>query len=261
MPLAALPPVIGHRGARALAPENTLAGLRCAAALRVGSVEVDVRLSADGVPVLLHDDTLERTTDGHGALADTPLAALRELDAGSWFGAPFAGERLPTLEEFLLDAQALGIHVNLELKGRPGDPVRLAETTLAVARSVWRTGAPPLVSSFDWACLETAARCAADWPRGLLLDFVEPDWPGQAAAIGAAAIIVNHACLDGPEAVAELGADGRPVLAYTVNDPARARRLRGWGVAAVITDRPDRKMADAAGQKISFGKVPPGVVP
>jgi glycerophosphoryl diester phosphodiesterase len=253
MPRSTLPAVIGHRCARAVAPENTVAGLRQAAALGVGWVEVDVRLSADGVPVLLHDPTLQRTTDGRGALARTRLEAVRRLDAGSGFDAAFAGEPVPTLAEFLTAALTLGIGVNLELKGHPGDPLALTRAVLAVAQPLWQPGGlgfgrpPPLLSSFDLPCLEAAAQLAPDWPRGVLLDLIDRDWPAWADGLDATAIIVNHQRLSSPDLVAELGDGGRAVLVYTVNDPQRARRLRAWGVAAVISDRPDRAMSDAAG--------------
>src|SRR5277367_3846394 len=94
-----LPPVIGHRGAAAYAPENTLAGFRAAQALGCTWVEFDVRLSADDALVVCHDDKLERTTGGRGRISMMRLAAIRRHDAGSRFGAGFAGERIPTLEE------------------------------------------------------------------------------------------------------------------------------------------------------------------
>lgn len=233
MPALILPPVIGHRCARAEAPENTLAGLRRAAALGARWVEVDVRLTADGVPVLLHDATLERTTSGRGALADTTLAALARFDAGG-------GEAVPTLAAFLTAALGFGIGVNLELKGEPGDPEALAQTALTIAQTLWpRAVAPPLISSFEPACLAAAARIAPGWPRGLLLEDIPPDWRETAARVGAAAIIIDHTRLDSAAAVATLAAEGRTVAVYTVNDPARARQLLSWGVAAVISDHPD----------------------
>ncbi len=233
MPALSLPAIIGHRCARAEAPENTLAGLRRAAALGARWVEVDVRLTADGVPVLLHDDTLERTTTGRGALAATTLADLARCDAGG-------GEPVPTLEAFLGAALGFGIGVNLELKGEPGDPEALAKAALTTAQRLWpATAPPPLISSFEPACLAAAARHAPGWPRGLLLDEIAPGWPETAAAVGAVAIIVNHLCLASPAAVAALAANGRTVAVYTVNDPARARALLSWGVAAIISDHPD----------------------
>jgi glycerophosphoryl diester phosphodiesterase len=246
--LSSLPAVIGHRCARAVAPENTLAGLDRAVALGVRWVEVDVRLSADGVPVVIHDPTLERTTSGQGAVAATPLAALSRLDAGAWFDPAFAGEPVPTLEAFLGAALARGIGVNLELKGDAGDPVALAETALTLARRWWGAGADrplPLISSFDQRCLVAAARVAPDWPRGVLLETLTADALARADSIGAAVMIIDHETLTGAADVAALAVGGRPVLTYTVNEPARVRELRRWGVSAVITDRPDAAMVEA----------------
>ena len=237
MPALSLPPIIGHRCARAEAPENTLAGLRRAAALGARWVEVDVRLTADGVPVLLHDATLERTTTGRGALAGTTLAELARFDAGG-------GEPAPTLAAFLSAALGFGIGVNLELKADPGEPdgapEALARATLTIAQALWPHDAPPpLLSSFEPACLAAAARAAPGWPRGLLLEEISPGWPAIAARVGASAIILDHTRLASAETVAALAADGRTVAVYTVNDPARARLLLSWGVASVISDHPD----------------------
>ena len=233
MPPPILPPIIGHRCARAEAPENTLAGLRRAAELGARWVEVDVRLTADGVPVLLHDDTLDRTTTGRGALAATTLAELERWDAGG-------GEPVPTLAAFLAAALDLGIGVNLELKGEPGDPEALARATLTVAQHLWpHDRPPPLISSFEPACLEAAFRFAPGWPRGLLLDEMTPDWRETAARTRASAIILNHTLIETVETVAALAAGGRTVAVYTVNDAARARLLLSWGVSAVISDHPN----------------------
>ena len=236
-PALALPPIIGHRCARATAPENTLAGLRRAAALGARWVEVDVRLTADGVPVLLHDATLERTTTGRGALTATTLAELQRWDAGG-------GEPVPTLAAFLTAALGFGIGVNLELKvdaGEPeGTPEALTRATLIVTRTLWPAEAPPpLLSSFEPACLMAAARFAPGWPRGLLLEEIAAGWADTAARVGATAIIIDHTQLDSAATVARLAAGGRLVAVYTVNDPARARLLLSWGVTAVISDLPD----------------------
>ena len=232
-----LPPLIGHRCARAEAPENTLAGLGRAAALGARWVEVDIRLTADGVPVLLHDATLDRTTTGRGRLDAHSLARLAGVEA-----AP--GEPVPTLARFLAAALEVGLGVNLELKVDPDEapdmPERLTRAVLATLDAVWPvTAPPPLLSSFAPACLAVAARLAPARPRGLLLETLLPDWATTAAGVGAAAIVIDHACLAGPETVAALAADGRKVAVYTLNDPARARLLLAWGVAAIISDHPD----------------------
>src|SRR6185437_12837650 len=115
-PAPALPSVIGHRGAASSAPENTLGGMRRAHALGIRWVEFDVRLSGDGHCILLHDDAVDRTTDGTGEAAALDFAALRRLDAGSWFSPDFAGERIPTLEETVALLGVLGLGANVEIK-------------------------------------------------------------------------------------------------------------------------------------------------
>ncbi len=246
MPLAVLPTVIGHRCARAVAPENTLAGLERAARMGVGWVEVDVRLTSDGVPVLLHDPTLDRTTNGTGLLSARSAEAVRGLDAGRWFADAFTGTALPTLDVFLRALVRLGLGVNLELKTDPDDAHAVAQAALAVARTVWPGETPPvLISSFDPAALESAKALASTWPRGLLLDNIRADWRSAAERVEASAIIVNHQAIKGPESVSALTDGGRTILSFTVNDPARARQLRAWGISAVITDRPDQEMMAA----------------
>lgn len=238
-----VPPVIGHRGARAHAPENTLASLRVAAELGVAWVEVDVMLTSDGVPILMHDDTLDRTTSGRGNVADQDFAAIRRLDAGSWFGPAFAGEPVPTLEEALDLVLRLRLGINLEIKPTPGREATTAETALRVARARWPADRPPpLVSSFQLACLETALIQAPDWPRGYLMKRGSGPWAAVADRLGAATLNLNQRFLT-RRGIERLRASGRPVLAYTVNDPARARTLFDWGVAAVFSDVPEAILA------------------
>ena len=228
-------PVIGHRGAAALAPENTLAGLRCAAALGLSWVEIDLRLTADGIPVLLHDATLRRTAGAKSAVARLPRARLADLDAGSWFGPDFAGEPVPDLDQALALAGELGLGLNLEIKAPRGGGAAAMAAVLAV---LTRRGADPgriLLSSFDRAALRAAA--GGPWPLGMLMGRPPSDWRRFATGIGAVSLHCDHRRLDAAMA-ARLRASGLPVLAYTVNDRGRAARLFAWGVAAVITDRP-----------------------
>lgn len=246
MPLPfVLPRVIGHRGAAALAPENTLAGVRQAAALGVRMVEFDAKLTADGVPVLMHDDTLDRTTDGTGPVAQTSLEAIRRFDAGAWFAPAFAGERVPTLAEALTAAAALGLAVNIEIKPCPGRARETAEAVLAVARAHWPAGAGrplPLISSFEVACLEAARALAPDWPRGYLIWERPADWRDILAAVAPATLHVSRTHEDSAR-LAEYRATGLPVAVYTVNDPAEARALFAQGVAAVFSDTPGTILA------------------
>jgi len=251
MALVFLPPVIGHRGAAAVAPENTLAGLRAGAAAGIEWVEIDVRCSADGVPVVMHDSTLSRTTDGVGPLADLSADALGRLDAGGWFAEAFAGEPVPTLAAALDEAHRLGLRLNLEIKCEStvaeSTARTVAESALLVARTWWQAaGEPPapLISSFNIRCLEVAAGLTPDWPRGLALPTPLPGWAELADRLDATAFCVAAGCLDAPTVGAFL-ATGRPVLAYTVNRVDQARALWERGVAAVFSDDPERLVTEA----------------
>ena len=152
-----IPRVIGHRGAAGHAPENTLVSLEKAAALGVRWVEFDTKLSADGVPVVFHDDKLERTTDGRGPVAEMPLAELLALDAGTWFGDGFAGEPVPTLGQAMATLTRLGLGANVEIKASPGREAETGDTVGVVLKSDWPETLPaPLISSFDAETLAAA---------------------------------------------------------------------------------------------------------
>lgn len=233
-----LPRIIGHRGAAKHAPENTLAGIRAAAAQGVLWVEVDVKLTKDGVPILMHDETLDRTTSGKGRVEDFTYDQILRLDAGRWFGPAFLGERVPTLVDALDLVAGLDMGINLEIKPCPGRGEETAGIALTTAISAWPEGRqPPLVSSFDEAALETAMRIVPDWPRGVLIDQPRADWRDLVERLDASTINVN-ARREDAERVAAYRASGRPVLAYTVNTAAAATEVFGWGVRSIFTDSP-----------------------
>ncbi|MCC7274434.1 MAG: glycerophosphodiester phosphodiesterase [Alphaproteobacteria bacterium] len=240
-----LPSVVGHRGAAASAPENTLAGLRRALALGVRCVEFDVKLTADGVAILMHDDTLDRTTDGKGRVAATTAAAIRSLDAGAWFAPEFAGERVPGFEAAIDLLLETGLDANVEIKPCAG---RETETGAAVARILaarWpRDRAPPLLSSFAEASLVAARAAAPALPRGLLVKHVPADWRARLDRLDCATFHCSHRELDAATVAAVRGA-GFPMLVYTVNEAERARTLFGWGVDCICSDRPEAILAVA----------------
>jgi glycerophosphoryl diester phosphodiesterase len=242
-----LPPVIGHRGAADCAPENTLAGLRRARELGSGWVEFDVRLTADGELILLHDERLERTTNGGGKAYAQPLATIRRYDAGGWFGPDFTGETVPTLAEAVGVLAELGLGANVELKATRG---RGAETGTAAAdllRRLWPSHLPaPLISSFLPAALRAARGRAPEIARGLLVRGVPRDWRFRADNLGCVSIHVEHRRLR-RAIVAEMRESNYSVLAYTVNDPARARELLAWGVTSVFSDVPHKILAGLPG--------------
>lgn len=243
--------IIGHRGARAHAPENTLAGLSEAAAQGARWVEFDVKLTRDNVPILMHDETLTATTGVNRRVAETDFADLAGLDtlpnfrlryprAGQDFVARHGSSpvRIPSLDAALDLAAKLGLRLNLEIKPCPGREGETAAIALDHALRRWPgTRPPPLISSFSRASLAVAQRAAPDWPRGLLLDRIPSDWLDQAERLEVATINVNAARLTEPMTAMLLAAK-RPVLAWTVNQPARARLLFRWGVAGLFTDRP-----------------------
>jgi glycerophosphoryl diester phosphodiesterase len=235
-----LPLIVAHRGGGALAPENTLAGLRQAAAAGCSGVEFDVMLSGDRTPVLIHDDRLERTTSGQGRVADTPDAVLRRLDAGAWFDpVRFRGEPLPFLDEALVCCERLGLAVNLEIKPAAGHERRTGAVVAAVLAADWRQLLPRLVlSSFSMAALAAAAKALPDSARALLVGALPRDWRQRCADLGAIAVHAETAALRRDEAVAVREA-GLHLAVYTENDPARSAELAAWGVETVISDRFD----------------------
>lgn len=231
--------MLAHRCGGKLAPENTLAGLGVAAAVGCRGVEFDVMLSGSGSPVLIHDETLDRTTDGHGRVADTPDETLFALDAGSWFDRRYAGEPVPALDLVAARCRALGLAANLEIKPSRGTDGATAERVVRRARTLWASATSSLLlSSFSERALDLAATIAPGLRRGLLVGAVPADWRERCRRLGAAALHVDHRHLDA-ECVAEVRNAGLWVVAYTVNDPVRAETLFAWGVDCVITDRPD----------------------
>jgi glycerophosphoryl diester phosphodiesterase len=229
--------VIGHRGAAAYAPENTLAGFCAAKALGCTWVEFDVRLTADNALVVCHDDALVRTTGVRGRISKLPLAAMRQLDAGSWFGPGFAGERLPTLDETLALCRTMGLGANAEIKAERG---REKATTAAVAGCLAQLGDMPpiLISSFVAGAVAEAAKSIPAIPRGMLWRKLPRNWRTTAERLNCTTIHCGQKELT-QKAAAEVCGAGYPLLAYTVNDAARARELFAWGVASVFSDAPD----------------------
>lgn len=232
-----LPPprVIGHRGAAAHAPENTLAGFRAARALGARWVEFDVQATRDGHAILLHDARLERTTNGYGVATQRSLAEIERLDAGRWFGRTFAGEPVPRLEAALALLDDLGLGAIVEIKVEPGDGPRTMRAALAALGAA--DPARIVLSSFDEPALELAAAEAPRFSRALLFKTVPPDWRRRVARLGCAAVHVGERGLD--TGTARALAACVPCRAYTVNKPDRARDLLAWGLGGVFTDCPD----------------------
>ena len=230
---------IAHRGAGKLAPENTLAAFRVGASYGYRAFECDVKLSADGVPFLLHDSTLERTTSGHGAASALPWSALSRLDAGGWHGRTFAGEPIPSFAAIARFCLRNDFALDVEIKPSPGNEQETGRVVAAMAAVLWDgASTPPLLTSFQPAALEGARAGAPQLPRALLLDSLRSGWLDQAQALGCVAIVTNYSVMDAG-VLGRIHAAGMRALVYTVNDPAEARRLDGMGIDGIVTDAVD----------------------
>lgn len=230
---------IAHRGAGKLAPENTLAAFRLGAAHGYRMFECDVKLSRDGVPFLMHDASLNRTTSGTGIGGESDWRSLSQLDAGAWHSRMHAGEPLPTLENIARFCLANGHFLNIEIKPTPGTERRTGETVADHAARLWDgTIVPPLLTSFSIEALEGAQSVQPGLPRGLLLDVPTTGWIETALRLGCVAIVCNQVLWD-TSTVTQARSAGFRCLSYTVNDPWAAQRLLDLGTDGIITDRVD----------------------
>lgn len=230
---------IAHRGAGRLAPENTLAAFRLGARHGWRMFECDVKLSADGVPFLLHDATLERTTSGTGQAGDRAWGELAQLDAGGWHSRGYAGEPLPTLENLAHFCIANRLFLNIEIKPTPGlESLTGAAVAQAAARLWAGQPVPPLLTSFRPEALQAAQEARPELPRGLLLDTLWTGWLETALSLGCVAVVCNHALWD-HSSVTQARSAGLRCLSYTVNDEWAAERLLALGTDGIITDRVD----------------------
>jgi glycerophosphoryl diester phosphodiesterase len=235
---------IAHRGAGKLAPENTLAAFRVGAAHGYRAFECDVKLSADGVPFLLHDATLQRTTPARGTAGERGWAELSRLDAGGWHSRAFAGEPIPSLEAIAAYVLRNGFALNAEIKPTPGQELETGRVVARDAARLWAASrhepaAPPLLSSFRPEALQGAREVAPGLPRALLLDTLWNGWFDIARGLDVVACVLNCAVMDAA-LIAQLHGAGMRALAYTVNDPAEAQRLLQLGIDGIITDAVDR---------------------
>lgn len=234
------PPVIAHRGASGYAPENTLAAFAKAAQLGIKWVEFDVMLSACGIPIIFHDETLDRTTNGRGELIDYSFPYLQSLDAGTWFNPIFAGERIPTLAQVMTFLQEMHMNANVELKPLPGEEELLAKKVLEIIPNhLIKEPSTILFSSFSIEGLFALRKQAKDCLLGLLLHDWDPDWRTLCESLQCASLHIYDEIMT-EEKVHEIKNMGKAALCYTVNNPLRAKQLFGWGVDAVFSDVPDK---------------------
>jgi glycerophosphoryl diester phosphodiesterase len=231
---------IAHRGAGKLAPENTLAAFRLGARYGYRAFECDVKLSADGVPFLLHDDTLDRTTSVSGDAAAHTWAALSQVDAGGWHSRTYAGEPPACLDAIAAFCLRNRYALNIEIKPSPGHERETGDAVANAAARLWAgQQVLPLLSSFKPESLDSAMTAAAALPRALLLDMLWDGWFERAQALGCVAVVANQKLFD-RAMVERLHGAGLRAMAYTVNDEHAANALLGIGLDGLITDAVDR---------------------
>ncbi|WP_019939266.1 glycerophosphodiester phosphodiesterase [Bordetella sp. FB-8] len=231
------PAHIAHRGGGKLAPENTLAAMRAGKQHGYRMFEFDVKLSRDGVAVLLHDDDLDRTTDGHGPAGDKTYAELAQLDAGSWHSPDYAGEPVPTFAAAARYAIANGIACNVEIKPCPGRDAQTGEAVARLTQALWAgMHRQPLLSSFSEEALAAAQATAPELPRALLVEAVSDDWLARLRKYDCVGLNINQRDAS-PELIGAVHEAGYRIAAWTVNDPDRARLLFSWGMDALFTDQ------------------------
>ncbi len=235
-----LPFWIAHRGAGRLAPENTLAAFRAGAGFGYQAFECDLKLSRDGVPFLLHDDDLDRTSSGHGPAGALDWSQLSRLDAGGWHSLHHAGEPIASLEAIAAFLIANQLAINIELKPNPGQARQTGEVLGREVTRLWKgQRLRPVFSSFQPEALEGLRSSAPNERRALLLDQHRDSWLTEAQALGCCAVITNYRLMDRAR-IEALHAAGMRALVYTVNDEATAQRLRADGLDGLITDAVDR---------------------
>ena len=231
--------VIGHRGAAAYAPENTLASFKKAYALGCRFVEFDVMLSLDGVPFIFHDESLNRTTTGSGEFGLATSDYIQSLDAGKWFSKQFRFEKIPTLRETLGWLSETGVQANIEIKPYPGCVEQTTTAVLAHINDYWSKGkALPLISSFDRDALRLCCRLYPALPRGLLFQSWQDNWLDLAQELSCFSIHIPSRSVT-QKRIDAIHEAGFKVCVYTVNKRNLANKLFDWGVDAVFSDYPD----------------------
>ncbi|MGV9182462.1 glycerophosphoryl diester phosphodiesterase [Arcanobacterium canis] len=231
--------VIGHRGLSALAPENTLAAFRAVLDHGINWIETDVDVIADGTPILIHDSSLDRTTNRSGSYSHLTRSDL-PLDAGAWFSPGFTGEPLPTLAQLVDLMNERGLNANIEIKPNEETKDRALAVIDGVIEQCERLdkGREVIISSFNHVLLYIFSQRCTKWPIGLLYENkISDDWRSVAELVGASYIHPQESLLS-RELVKDFHDAGLKVNAWTVNDRARANLLINWGVDGLISNVP-----------------------
>lgn len=230
--------IAGHRGDRSVAPENTLPALQSALGGTMVYVETDIRLSADGVPVLIHDATVDRTTDGTGKVSDLTLADLQALDAGSWFSPAFAHTRIPTLESFLVLLRDSNKKAMIELKGPWDVPSSVIVGDLVASFGLQHR---VVLASFDITTLAALQLAVPDLPRMVILRELPEDPVAYALEFGVIGLVTSPPSVEAdPSVVDRIHHAGLGILLYTLNKKKNWKSALALGVDGIITDKPSK---------------------
>ena len=234
-----IPPIIAHRGASGVAPENTLAAFSRAADLGAKGVELDVNITSDGIAVVIHDETVERCSDGKGAVAEKTYSQIRELDAGKWFSDEFTGERIPTLKEAIDLIVKRGLFLNLEIKPSPGLDEQTAKVVSVDIEKYWPRDAQIIVSSFSQIAISAFHQALPHIPCGIISDNVPENWHQLLLQNDCVSFHMHYSAAK-PDVVKDIKSAGYLVLAYTVDDPKIAKDLYAMGVDGIFTNFPEK---------------------
>ncbi|WP_122054018.1 glycerophosphodiester phosphodiesterase family protein [Vibrio sp. Evd11] len=232
--------ITGHRGAASLAPENTLVSIEQAAKAGATWIEIDTQLSADGTPMVFHDKTVNRCTNGTGNIADLDLTALKKLDAGSWLGSEFAGTTIPTLSEALDKCLELDVTLNLEIKIYDDKAIQpLVEKVAALVEQKQFPVEKLLISSFKKEALSLCQQIMPEVKRGFICEVWNDFSLESLKSLDLYSIHIDHRVLD--EKTAKAIKDSGAVLKiWTLNDPKLANKYLNLGVDNIITDVPNQ---------------------
>lgn len=227
---------IAHRGAGLHAPENTMAAFRYGLQAGYRMFECDAKLTQDHEIILLHDATLDRTTDGHGYVNEVSWHDVQKLDAGRWHSALYAGEAVASLARLMSFCQANDCMLNIEIKPVPGLDELTGTTVARVVSQAWQDSkVKPLLSSFSIRALQAAHATAPELPRGQLMHEWHPHWRAIVTDLECSALICHHPLIT-EHLVGDIHQSGLKCLAYTVNDSQEVDRLLRLGVDGIITD-------------------------
>ena len=230
--------VTAHRGVSSLAPENTLAAFKKTAEMGYQWIEIDVQLSRDHIPVVIHDQSVDRCTNGKGVVANLPLKKLQSLDAGSWFSETFKNEKIPTLEQTLLLARENKLKVNIEIKLYPEDNIELlCEKIKEVIIALNIDTTQVLFSSFEFTALKKMQALLPEIPRGLLWPVMPDNGLDLLKEIDAFSVHCHYRFLTAQQAL-EIKKAGYEIHCFTPNTPEEVNEYWSWGVDMMITDCP-----------------------